>query len=622
MAVPPIDVTAEPTDAGALRWIRLAAPASGGTEQGKLVVRLRLTNTSTTAAVTVTGITVSFPGSSVDEVEMFRPDIVLGDGGTIPKNDAKWWSTGVVNVKDANDNVIESAYNAIYLPIPAPSQVRFSIHAGRDVGHFTFALAEYQCPETDQGYPLFLRPSDMPSASMVTIGGRHWANGGGAGGQIYAYDVGVVRWVDGEWRRTRPGESGPSSYYAYGLPIRAIAAGTVHAIVDGIDEGPDFGDQSGGNTIQIAHTNGERSYFAHVQKHSFKVAQGDAVAAGAVLGLLGFTGNTDAPHCHIEIRTHSNGALRPYAFRDVWIRSRDADTPFDPDPKTNWVEIPVGRGIPDGSYHLWASPKRPAWFPPGWAEIFKFGMREGNYQEWFNRITYAGYRPEFVDVHEHGGDRFFNAIFRPADVAWRAEHHMDSGEYQAAFDTAKADGFHLHQITSYPRGGSVNYAAIWVKGASPALRAYHGRSRDEHQAQVERNEHDGYHPVNVSVAAPNGVPSYAALWAKSDVGGWRSRSTLTPSAYQTLWNEQAGDLNRHAAYLSAWQVMPNGPPMISTVFQQTAAGSGSTVGKHSMSGSELQAEFDTRIRAGWLTRAIAGYSEGGRATFAALWRKP
>lgn len=620
MATAPLSLNAEPTDGGALRWLRLAPPAPGEPERGKLVIRLRLDNTSS-SAITVSGITVSFPGSRVAAVPMFRPDLVLGGGGTIKANKGRWWSSGVVNVvKDKV--VIDSAYNAIYLTLPAPTQVRVSVAVdGFDPATLDVALAQYDCPESDDGYPLYLHQGDLPSAAVVTIKGRHWSNGGGLGTEIYAHDVGVVRWVDGAWTRTRPGEgTGPSAYYAYGLPIRSVATGTVDSIVDGIEEGPDYGeDNEGGNRMTVAHSNGERSYYTHFQKGSFAVSKSQAVNVGTVLGLVGFSGNTDYPHTHIEIRRHSDDALRPYAFRDVWLRETGADTPFEPE--TGWVAVPQGRGIPDGSYHLWASSQRPAWYPPGWAEILRFGVAEAGYQEAFDRATYAGYRADFVDVYEHAGGRFFNVIFRPGDVAARTQHHMDSDEYQHAYDTNKADGYRLHNLTSYPRGAAVNYAAIWLKKAGPPLRAYHGRSTEYHDEQVARNTRDGYHPLNVSVAAPALTPSYAALWSKSDVGGWRSRSALTPAAYQALWDEQTGQLDRHGSYLSAWQLGPGGPPMISAIFQATAAGSGSTVGRHAMSGSQLQAEYDTRIGSGWLTRAVAGYSDGGQPRFAALWRK-
>jgi murein DD-endopeptidase MepM/ murein hydrolase activator NlpD len=622
MAVAPLSLTAEPLESGTLRWLRLAPPAPGQPEKGKLVVRLTIMNTSA-APVTVTGISVSFPGSSAPTASMFRPDIVLKDAGVLQAGETKFWSNGVVNVTDADGTVTQSAYNAVYLALPAPAKVRLSVAAAGFASAATLDLnlAEYQSPAPKAGYPLFLRVSDLPSAAVMTITGRHWSNGGGQGTQIYAYDVGVVRFVDGAWTRTRPGQgTGPGAYYAYGLKVRSVAAGTVDALVDGIDEGPDYGDgNEGGNRITIAHDNGERSYYAHIQKGSFLVAKDDHVQEGTPIGLLGFTGNTDFPHTHIEMRKHSTGALRPYAFRDAWLRGSDADTPFGP--TVGWQQLATGRGIPDGSYHVWPSSSRPAWYPPGWAEIMRFGVPVARYQDKFDRATGAGYRPELVDVVEVTGQLFFSVVFRPGDVPWRAQHHLDGNEYQQAYDTNKADGYRLHNITSYARGGTVNYAAIWLKQVGPGLRAYHGRSAAQHDELVDTYTKDGYHPVNVSVAAPTGTRSYAALWVNSAVGGWRSRSTLTPAAYQQLWNEQAGQLGRHGTYVSGWQDGPLGAGQLSVVFSATAPGSGPTVGRHGMSSAQLQEEYDARVSAGWLTRAIAGYTDGG-LRYAALWRRP
>jgi hypothetical protein len=251
----------------------------------------------------------------------------------------------------------------------------------------------------------------------------------------------------------------------------------------------------------------------------------------------------------------------------------------------------------------------------------RFGVPVARYQEEFDRATGAGYRPELVDVVEVTGQLFFSVVFRPGDVPWRAQHHLDGNEYQQAYDTNKADGYRLHNITSYARGGTVNYAAIWLKQVGPGLRAYHGRSAAQHDELVDTYTKDGYHPVNVSVAAPTGTRSYAALWVNSAVGGWRSRSTLTPAAYQQLWNEQAGQLGRHGTYVSGWQDGPLGAGQLSVVFSATAPGSGPTVGRHGMSSAQLQEEYDARVSAGWLTRAIAGYTDGG-LRYAALWRRP
>jgi murein DD-endopeptidase MepM/ murein hydrolase activator NlpD len=42
-------------------------------------------------------------------------------------------------------------------------------------------------------------------------------------------------------------------------------------------------------------------FYAHLQKNSIKVRPGDSVKKGAVLGKLGNTGNTSAPHLHFHV---------------------------------------------------------------------------------------------------------------------------------------------------------------------------------------------------------------------------------------------------------------------------------------------------------------------------------
>jgi hypothetical protein len=43
------------------------------------------------------------------------------------------------------------------------------------------------------------------------------------------------------------------------------------------------------------------AFYAHMQPGSLRVKEGDRVRKGQILGLLGNTGNTDAPHLHFHI---------------------------------------------------------------------------------------------------------------------------------------------------------------------------------------------------------------------------------------------------------------------------------------------------------------------------------
>ncbi len=122
--------------------------------------------------------------------------------------------------------------------------------------------------------------------------------------------------------------SGPAdrneSYAGYGAPVYAVADGTVVATSDGAPERiptkprePTRFDTVGGNFIAIDIGGGNYAFFAHLKTGTVAVKAGDRVKTGDVIGHLGDTGNSDAPHLHFHIMDgpspfSSNGI--PYAF--------------------------------------------------------------------------------------------------------------------------------------------------------------------------------------------------------------------------------------------------------------------------------------------------------------------
>jgi murein DD-endopeptidase MepM/ murein hydrolase activator NlpD len=78
----------------------------------------------------------------------------------------------------------------------------------------------------------------------------------------------------------------------YGAPVVASAAGVVlEAEMSG----------SWGQYVKIDHGNGVATLCAHMIAGSPTVVPGQPVAAGEVIGAVGDTGNTTAPHCHFEV---------------------------------------------------------------------------------------------------------------------------------------------------------------------------------------------------------------------------------------------------------------------------------------------------------------------------------
>lgn len=99
-----------------------------------------------------------------------------------------------------------------------------------------------------------------------------------------------------------------TSYNIYGKDVIAVADGTVVATRNDLPEqipgklpaGLPV-DQADGNFVVLDIGNGAFALFAHMQPGSVKVAVGAKVKRGAVLGKVGNTGNTSAPHLHFHV---------------------------------------------------------------------------------------------------------------------------------------------------------------------------------------------------------------------------------------------------------------------------------------------------------------------------------
>ena len=99
-----------------------------------------------------------------------------------------------------------------------------------------------------------------------------------------------------------------ASYSFYGAEVHAAADGVVVNLYDQADEQvpsqPARGivpANIGGNMLVTDIGNGAFAFYAHLQRGSLKVKLGDKVGTGQVLGLLGNTGNSTAPHLHFHL---------------------------------------------------------------------------------------------------------------------------------------------------------------------------------------------------------------------------------------------------------------------------------------------------------------------------------
>jgi murein DD-endopeptidase MepM/ murein hydrolase activator NlpD len=108
--------------------------------------------------------------------------------------------------------------------------------------------------------------------------------------------------------------------------VLAAASGVVTSVHD---NEPDRNTSCTGtaNLVQVRHADGLRAVYGHLRKGSVAVSVGQQVAAGAVLGVVGSSGCSTAPHLHFELRDAANRVVDP--FRDgMWAAPPIYNTPI------------------------------------------------------------------------------------------------------------------------------------------------------------------------------------------------------------------------------------------------------------------------------------------------------
>jgi hypothetical protein len=111
-----------------------------------------------------------------------------------------------------------------------------------------------------------------------------------------------------------------SSYFAYGKKALSVADAKVVAAVDRYKNQipgelpPDITlEEADGNHIVLDLGNGKYALYAHLKPRSITVKEGDLVKRGQVLGTVGNTGNSSAPHLHFHLMS-SESTLGSYGL--------------------------------------------------------------------------------------------------------------------------------------------------------------------------------------------------------------------------------------------------------------------------------------------------------------------
>jgi hypothetical protein len=142
--------------------------------------------------------------------------------------------------------------------------------------------------------------------------------------------------IDDSGRFSVGDTSEPTSYAIYGNDLLAADDGTIISAVDrfedqepgALPEGVSLPD-SDGNHVVIDIGDGLFLLYAHLAPGSVAVEAGDKVSRGDVIGMVGNTGNTLAPHLHFHVMDGpsplvSNG--RPYMLESFEVEGQAEST--------------------------------------------------------------------------------------------------------------------------------------------------------------------------------------------------------------------------------------------------------------------------------------------------------
>jgi hypothetical protein len=129
-------------------------------------------------------------------------------------------------------------------------------------------------------------------------------------GRVWLAQRFAVDWeqLDDSGRIYNGPASDPNSYTIFGKPVFAVADAKVASVTDGLPEQTPGKfpenipiEQADGNSVVLDLGGGHYCLYAHLQPGKIRVHAGESVKRGQVLGLVGNSGNSVAPHLHFHV---------------------------------------------------------------------------------------------------------------------------------------------------------------------------------------------------------------------------------------------------------------------------------------------------------------------------------
>lgn len=362
MSPPNLAITIEPSQSGAVQFLKCAPAIAGENETGQINLILTIKNNGAGENY-LNRIEISVSGSST-------PAGVILDQPLI----------GLHLPPAVQVSFVQSSDYVFDVPANPSVTLQFYTSASNDPLVVTTPLGPHASPTPDGSYRFWAEVRDLRPGEFWQVHG--FSHGQSNPAQLFAYDVGVgVESGAGHDNILSDTDGTKNEHHRiWGKRIYAVADGTVthfrndfetnpRPLTDGEDYKVVFADiwakigtlgDGNGNFFTIT-TGDETVLYAHMQPGSLNpnlTSFGASVKKGDFLGLAGNSGASSGPHLHIHANKANTSAKswvdlpRPMPFRHA--RTVDWASLGSPAKNAPWVQL-NGRGVPTTDCAVWPS---------------------------------------------------------------------------------------------------------------------------------------------------------------------------------------------------------------------------------------------------------------------------
>jgi hypothetical protein len=304
---------------------------------------------------------VSSGEANVEEVE------IAGDGAVLQRLDTNLVSQRLqpAGMREASGAVARGSVSLLFLNVALASGTEIPKELSHRIrAHYSAAPVGHQEMSESGGttapdlQPVVqisapLRGDHYISADSCCDATRHTRAAMPINGRVYVAQRFAVDWeqLDANGRIYSGPRERLESYTIFGKPVFAVADGVVAVVVKGLPEQTPGKyptdipiEEADGNAVIMDLGQHHFAMYAHMQSESIHVRRGDKVTRGQIIGLVGNSGNSVAPHLHFhvidsELSLASNGL--PYQIDAFNVTGKTGGTKAFDEAEANGTPLAI-----------------------------------------------------------------------------------------------------------------------------------------------------------------------------------------------------------------------------------------------------------------------------------------